>query len=303
MLQSMQQNEMNVRSCDMKSFSYLDLNERGAIRRVEYVGIEGARKYASVYLPYGYDADRERRYDILYLMHGGGGNPDAWLDSCPVKNMLDRSFASGEARPMIVVFPTFYAHGARRLTGTVDEAFEHGSVLSFQKEELTQRLLPAVEGAVRGYAEGTDPASLKRARAHRAFGGFSMGSVNTWYAFSLHPDYFSAFLPLSGDSWEACVMGGAKQPEKTAEILRGALLSKGYGPEDFRIFAATGTEDIAWPSLTPQIEAMKKKTDMFRFSEDYGEGNLHYLVADGLAHNYDAVCTYVYNLLPHLFRE
>ena len=37
------------------------------------------------YLPYGYD-DR-KPYDILYLMHGGGGNPDAWLDSSARKGV------------------------------------------------------------------------------------------------------------------------------------------------------------------------------------------------------------------------
>ena len=80
----------------MKQFAYFDAPQRGTLRRVDYVGAHGARKYALVYLPHGYETDRERRYDILYLMHGGGGSPDAWPDACPVKNMLDRAFAAGE---------------------------------------------------------------------------------------------------------------------------------------------------------------------------------------------------------------
>ena len=285
----------------MNLHSYSDEPRRGTVRRLDYVGAEGARKYALIYLPWGYGDDPERRYNILYLMHGGNGNPDAWLDACPVKNMLDQCFAAGQAEPMIVVFPTFYARGPRRINGVIDHEFEHGSVLTCQ-QELTERLIPAVEGAVRGYAEGTSPDALKRARTHRGFGGFSMGCVNTWYAFSLHLDYFSVFLPLSGDSWAVEIMGGSKQPEATAALLREAVLSMGFGPEDFNICAATGTEDIAYPNLTPQIEAMKALDDVFRFSEKFGSGNLHYLLAENMIHSYDAVYQYLFNYLPYLFR-
>ena len=285
----------------MKEFAFQDEMRRGTLRRLDYAGAQGARKYAMVYLPYGYDDEPGRRYDILYLMHGGGGNPDSWLDSCPFKNMLDHSFAAGEAEPMIVVFPSFYLDGPRRSDG-INEAFEHGSVLTFQKEELTQCLLPAVEGVFRGYAEGTAPEQLQRARGHRGFGGFSMGCVNTWYAFSLNLAYFSVFLPLSGDSWALGVKGGSAHPAQTAALLRESAEALGLGPEDFRIYAATGTEDIAYPNLTPQIAAMRAQGDFFRFSADYGKGNLHYLLGEGMEHTYDAVLQYTYNYLPYLFR-
>ena len=287
----------------MQQFSYLDTPDRGTLRRLNYVGVRGKRKYALIYLPFGYDGDREKRYNILYLMHGGGGSPDAWTDACPVKNMLDRSFAAGEAEPMIVVFPSFYADGPRRgAPGSVDAAFEHESVLSFQREELTERLIPAVEGAVRGWAEGVSPEALKAARLHRGFGGFSMGGVNTWYAFSLHLDYFSTFLPLSGDSWLLGVMGGSEKPAETAAALRESVLRAGFGPEDFAVYAATGTKDMAYANLTPQIEAMKALDDVFRFSEGRETGNLHYLLGEGLEHSYDAVLQYVHEYLPWLFR-
>ena len=62
-----------------------------------------------MYLPYGYNPeDKETKYDILYVIHGGGGNPDAWLDCCKVKNMLDYCFHAGVAKPFIAVFPSYY---------------------------------------------------------------------------------------------------------------------------------------------------------------------------------------------------
>ena len=286
----------------MKIFAYDDEPRRGRIERFEYTGAQGSHKYALVYVPYGYDDEPQRRYNILYLMHGGGGSPDAWLDSCPFKNMLDRSFASGRAEPFIVVLPTFYAFGPKPRTGRVDQEFEHASVLTFQKE-LEEQLIPAVEGKYRGFAESTDPEALKSARAHRGFGGFSMGSVNTWYAFFLHTDLFSVFVPLSGDCWALGIMSGGRQPAETAVALRDAAVANGFGVDDFSIFAATGTGDIAYPNLTPQIEAMKALSGFFVFSEDFSEGNLHYLLAEGMIHEYPAVCQYVYNYLPYLFKD
>ncbi len=287
----------------MKQFSFWDENHRGRLERFDYVGAHGAKKYALIYLPWGYDENPDRRYDILYLIHGGGGNPDSWTDSCPIKNMLDRSIAAGEAKPMIVVFPTFYSAPPQHDPKNVDGNHERNCVMDFQTEEIKQFLLPAVEGAYRSFAGGTDLDSLRRSRDHRAFGGFSMGGVNTWYAFTLHLDCFSVFVPLSGDCWAAGPKGGGDHPAETAAALRESVRAQGFGPDDFAIFAATGTEDIAYPNLTPQIEAMKPLDDMFRYSDDWGQGNLHYLVGEGLAHNSDAVNQYLYNYLPFLFRR
>ena len=65
----------------MKIYEYHDVNRRGRIERVDYSTTDEAgkmvAKYANVYLPYGYDkADLEKKYNILYVMHGGGGSPE-----------------------------------------------------------------------------------------------------------------------------------------------------------------------------------------------------------------------------------
>ena len=287
----------------LKKFVYHDAERRGTIDRVYYTHIdeEGAEyeKYANVYLPCGYDpADKEKKYDILYLMHGGGGNPDAWLDSCWFKNMLDCSFQDKEAEPFIVVFPGYYKAGAGKHDLSHMER-ERDWVRDFAVEAV-QELLPAVEGHVRGWAESVDDAGLRASRTHRAFGGFSMGSVTTWFEFLRNLPYFATFLPLSGDCWEIEVLGGSTQPAKTAEVL--ALAAEeadkdGYG---FRIFAATGSEDIACGNLSGQIEEMKR-LPAFQFSEDLTAGNFHYEIAPGEVHSYESVCNYVYSYLPLLF--
>lgn len=284
----------------LKKYQYHDVNFRGTIDRVVYTTTnpEGERrkKYANVYLPYGYDAeDRKKKYNILYVMHGGGGNPDAWLDCCKVKNMLDFCIDAKEVQPLIVVFPSYYKEKISR-SGAPDPELEREKVLQFLPE-LTGELLPAVEGRYNVYASGTSDEALRAARAHRGFGGFSMGGCTTWFAFLKKLDYFRTFVPLSGDCWAVEPRGGKTHSNETAKLLADAAAQ---GP-DFCIFSATGSKDAACGMLTPQIEAMKARPDVFTFSEDPVIGNLHYEVAESEVHAYEAVYNYLYSYLPYLF--
>ena len=120
----------------MELYQYHDVNRRGTIERLTYTtknqdGTE-VSKYANVYLPFGYSA--ERQYPVLYLVHGGGGNQDSWLDSTMIKNVLDFSFAEGRCEPFITVFPRFYDSDPVR-KGPVDEEAERACVLCFQRSD------------------------------------------------------------------------------------------------------------------------------------------------------------------------
>lgn len=288
----------------MKHYEYHDVNFRGTISRVRYTTTNQAgetrEKYANIYLPYGYDQpDAPMRYDILYLMHGGGGNPDAWLDCCKVKNMLDYAISEKEVAPLIVVFPSYYKEQISRV-GPPDKDVERSHVSFFQKE-LTEDLLPAVEKAVRTYAEDVTPEGLRASRMHRAFGGFSMGAATTWFAFTNHLDYFSWFVPLSGDCWEIEGQGGLSKPQETAKALRDCAVRSGYGTDAYFIFTATGTKDFAYEPLTAQVEAMRQYPDVFAEGKDLSQGNFHYLLAEGEVHAYESVYHYLYNFLPYLF--
>lgn len=288
----------------MKEYTYHDVNFRGTIERVTYrtTNPEGEprEKYANVYLPYGYDpADKSKRYNILYLMHGGGGNPDAWLDCSMVKNMLDYAFDSKEAEPFLVVFPSFYKEKISRIGPPVGEV-ERQKVLDFLPETVSE-LLPAVESRYKSYAEDVTPEGLSASRAHRGFGGFSMGSCTTWFQFLENLPYFSVFVPLSGDCWVIEQQGGGSHSEETAELLARQALDGLKAGLDFQIFAATGSEDPAAVPMRPQIEWMKKHP-VFSFSEDPAVGNLHFFVAEGKRHAYECVYHYLYTYLPYLFQ-
>lgn len=290
----------------MKKYEYHDVNMRGTIEKITYMTTNRdgqlRDKYANVYLPYGYDAaDKEKKYNILYVMHGGGGNPDAWLDCCKVKNMLDYSIDAGEIKPLIVVFPSFYKEKISRI-GAADPVLERTNVMFFQNE-LVEELLPAVERVYNTYAEDTTKEALKASRMHRGFGGFSMGGCTTWLVFMNHLDYFTEYLPLSGDCWAIEVKGGQTKTVETVKELYDCAIRSGYGTDEFFLHVATGTEDAASAPLMMQVNEMKKYPDMFVYNEDFSKGNLHFILAEGEVHAYEAVYQYLFNYLPYLFNK
>ena len=281
-------------------FHQCDVKNRGKIERVTYTVKnskgDAVEKYANVYLPYGYDG--VKKYNILYLMHGGGGNPDAWLDSCMLKNMLDHSFCDEGVEPCIVVMPTFY-------TDTGEAGFDPDGdgrrTMAFQTE-LKEVLIPAVEGKYCTYAETTDAAGQKASRMHRAFGGFSMGSVTTWNAFMENMDAIAYFLPLSGDCWAVEPLGGKSHPDETAEILHDKAWASGYKPNEYFIYTMTGTKDIAFDQLLGQVMAMRKYPDTFIEAGGFAAGNFLWHFEEEFIHSYECVCQYVYWALPWLFK-
>ena len=271
----------------------------GVIERVDYtVPIDGkpVDTHAYVYLPEDYTRDRDRQYDILYLMHGGGGRAETFFSgtgrSTALKNLLDHMIAAGELNPLIVVTPTYYTPGSS------DDAT---LVREFQAE-LIEYLMPAVEGTYHTYAPSPDRAGFEASRAHRAFGGFSMGAVTTWYTFIHNLDYFSYFLPMSGDSWSVEMMGGLSRTTETVDALQETAGSSKYGAAGFFIYAVTGTNDIAYENMTAQLEEMAERNETFSFGTDPEKDNLYYMAVDGAYHTYSAMNDYLYHTLPYVFQ-
>ena len=64
----------------------------------------GTSRRLTVYTPAGYEQSR-KKYPVLYLLHGSGGDEDAWSDLGRVAQVLDNLIAEGKAKPMIVVMP------------------------------------------------------------------------------------------------------------------------------------------------------------------------------------------------------
>ncbi len=64
-----------------------------------------AERRMNVYTPAGYETSKNKRYPVLYLLHGSGGDEDEWKNFGRACQILDNLIAAGEAVPMIVVMP------------------------------------------------------------------------------------------------------------------------------------------------------------------------------------------------------
>lgn len=270
--------------------------KQGTIETLEYtaVNLENGTdvKRLNVYLPYGYDESKvSKKYNVIYLMHGGGENENLIFGgpgkNKDLKKILDNMIEKGDIEPLIVVTPSFYG-------GKNDVALFH--------EELIHTVVPLIEGKYHTYAASTEDRDLKASREHRAFGGFSMGSVTTWYIFIHCLDYFKYFMPLSGDCWVYGQKAGSSKPSETAEYLSKAAKEAGYKPQDYYLFCATGNLDIAYPNLKPQVDAMKQLKESFIYSSDTSKGNFYFIVAEGGTHAWNWVNQYIYDILPDLFK-
>lgn len=134
---------------------------RGKLEMVDYESKSvGTRRRALVYTPPGYTPDR--KYPVLYLLHGIGGDEEEWRKGAKPEVILDNLYADGKAVPMIVVMPNGRAQPNDRAEGNVMAA---APAFAKFEADLLQDLIPFVE---RTYA-------VNRDRASRALAGLSMG--------------------------------------------------------------------------------------------------------------------------------
>lgn len=153
-------------------------------------------KEAWVYVPYGYDENK--KYNVFYLSHGGWSNETTIMgtdkDPHSFKNVLDHAIEDGKIKPLIIVLPT-YNNTSKEDSGDYSLAIQ---LTNQFHNELVNDLIPAVESKYSTYTENVTKEGLEASRDHRGFGGFSMGSVNTWNTFRYCMDYFRYFMPMSG---------------------------------------------------------------------------------------------------------
>ena len=120
----------------------------------------GTRRKMLVYTPPGYSIDR--KYPVLYLLHGIGGDETEWQRFCHPENIVDNLLADGKIQPMIVVMPNGRAQVNDRAKGNV---FASAPAFANFENDLLKDVIPAIEARY----------SVTADREHRALAGLSMG--------------------------------------------------------------------------------------------------------------------------------
>jgi enterochelin esterase-like enzyme len=174
----------DVRVFDKPAAGFADANPalpQGQVAEFAYESaVTKTRRQALVYLPPGYSA--ERRYPVLYLLHGIGGNQHEWRGYVHATAILDGLLAKGLAQPMIVVMP----NGRARPDDSPpppDKTFTPDHIAAFASFEadLLQSLIPAIDAK---YATAADA-------DHRAIAGLSMGGGQALNFGLSHPEAFA----------------------------------------------------------------------------------------------------------------
>ena len=190
---------------------------------------------------------------------------------------------------MIIVSPSFYHENSQTDFGS--------SVRELRAFHLDfeEHLMPAVEGRYHTYARSAAPEDLAASRDHRAFAGFSLGSVTTWLEFCYDYDYIRYFLPMSGSCWYYGTYGDFRFAENVdfiEELVRRENLSE----RGYFIYAATGTRDAVRNQTDTQLSLMLER-------ELFTPDHVVYYQKEGGVHDFEAVQEYLYNALPLFFRE
>jgi enterochelin esterase family protein len=182
-----------------------------------------------VYTPPDYMTGN-RRYPVLYLLHGGGGDEDQWVNLGRANVIMDNLIASGTVKPMIVVMPNGNANqivgqgygygptprvaatGGGRGTGPYEGSYPHS---------LVNEVIPFVDKHYRTVSN----------KNNRAIAGLSMGGGHTIQATNNNPGVFG---------WVAVWSAGGQD---TPEFMTALTRLKSSGVKHY--YVGVGTSDFA----------------------------------------------------------
>ena len=122
----------------------------------------GSNRRALIYTPPYYS--KGKKYPVLYLLHGIGGDEKEWFAHGQPHTILDNLYAQNKVEPMIVVLPNGRAMSDDRAIGNIFDSIKVAAFSTFEKDLLND-LIPYIEN---NYPVLTD-------REHRAIAGLSMG--------------------------------------------------------------------------------------------------------------------------------
>lgn len=158
----------------------------------------GLTRRITIYTPPGYEQSNEK-YPVLYLLHGMGGDEEAWISLGRAAQILDNLIAQHKATPMIVVMPNGNA---------IQEAAPGESSLGMYKPGFQ---LPKTMGGefeesfpdVKNFVETNY--RVKAEKSGRAIAGLSMGGFHSLHISRYYPDLFdyvglfsAAIMPFEG---------------------------------------------------------------------------------------------------------
>ena len=152
----------------------------------------GMQRRMTVYTPAGYEANPKKKYPVLYLLHGSGGDEDAWADLGRAVQILDNLIAEGKAEPMIMVMPNgVYFNQAA--PGVAENMFQ--PTMANSRSQSTVEIEESFPDIVK-YIEANY--RVKKDMYSRAVAGLSMGGRQSAALSRKYPTMFGYVGMFSG---------------------------------------------------------------------------------------------------------
>lgn len=259
-------------------------------------------KSAYAYLPFDYS--KEKQYNVLILLHGAGDTEGYWFGQNDrylqyetngavfkncfkenpagniTKDLLDLMVEKKMVEDTIVVTPTFYDDVSEE---RMKNRIESSVVASVYGDEVANYLLPAVVEKYSTYSSDSSIESIKEARHHFAYAGYSQGAIcglNT--VMPKCYDLFGSYGLFSGNSGSLDSLV--------------SIINQSKNPVDY-FFMGRGDQDTFIGSgAKTNYEMLLEKCDKISSS------NSAYIEIYDTGHYYDSFITQLYNFLPRIFK-
>ena len=145
--------------------------------------LNNSQRRMTVYTPPGYQQEK-KSYPVLYLLHGMGGDEDAWSELGRVSQIMDNLIAQGKIKPMIVVMPN--GHTSNSASPGNSERGEY-HITSFTPDigsgDMESTFMEIINFVEKNYR-------VKKNKKNRAIAGLSMGGSHTLFTAALYPNTF-----------------------------------------------------------------------------------------------------------------
>ena len=171
----------------------------------------GMDRRLTIYTPAGYETSG-KRYPVLYLLHGMGGDEEAWISLGRTAQILDNLIAQGKAKPMIVVMPNGNASQeaapGESSRGMVPPTMQLPKTMEGSYEQAFPEIVKFIDKNYRTI----------KSKSGRAIAGLSMGGFHSLHISKQYPDMFN-YIGL----FSAAIMPNKEVSSPIYENMEGKL--------------------------------------------------------------------------------
>lgn len=197
---------------DRADFYKVNPVPHGTVSRIWYDSPAlGLERRMTVYTPAGYETSG-KRYPVLYLLHGMGGDEEAWISLGRTAQILDNLIAQGKAKPMIVVMPNGNASQeaapGESSRGMVPPTIQLPKTMEGSYEQAFPEIVKFIDKNYRTI----------KSKSGRAIAGLSMGGFHSLHISKQYPDMFN-YIGL----FSAAIMPNKEVSSPIYENMEGKL--------------------------------------------------------------------------------